>query len=83
MLAYESFYANLTSALNYSSNQFTGLVQKLAAIAINLIITGVMQQSLAAMLASPRMRKVECSSPCRDRPKSLKQVVTVPLLNAR
>ena len=32
---------------------------------------------------SPRMRKVGCSNPGRDRPKSLTQVVTVPLPNAR
>ena len=34
---------------------------------------------------SPRKRKVVrmCSNPSRDRPKSLKQVVTAPLQNAR
>ena len=32
---------------------------------------------------SPRKRKVECSNPNRDRLKSLKQVVTAPLPNAR
>ena len=30
-----------------------------------------------------RLRKVECSNPSRDRPNSLKQVVTAPLLNNR
>ena len=32
---------------------------------------------------SPRKRKVGCSNSNRDRPKSLKQVVTTPLTNAR
>ena len=32
---------------------------------------------------SPRKRKVGCSKPGHDKPKSLKQVVTVPLPNAR
>ena len=32
---------------------------------------------------SPRMRKVGCSNPSRDRPKSLKQSMTAPMLNAR
>ena len=32
---------------------------------------------------SSHKRKVGCSNPSRDGPKSLKQVVTVPLLNAR
>ena len=32
---------------------------------------------------SPRKRKVECSNPRRDKLKSLKQVVTAPLPNAR
>ena len=32
---------------------------------------------------SPRKQEVECSNPSRDRPKSLKQAVTVPLPNAR
>ena len=31
----------------------------------------------------PRKRKVGCSNPRRDRPKSLKQVVTAPLPNAQ
>ena len=32
---------------------------------------------------SPRKRVVGCSNSCRDRPKSLKQVVTAPMLNTR
>ena len=32
---------------------------------------------------SPRMRKIGIRTPYRDRPKSLKQVVTGPLSNAR
>ena len=32
---------------------------------------------------SPRKRKVGCSNPSRDRTKSLKQIVTAPLPNAR
>ena len=31
---------------------------------------------------SPRMRKIGCSNPDRDRNTSLKQIVTAPLLNA-
>ena len=43
----------------------------------------VSYKDLTAAVAHWVRKKVGCSSPSRDRPKSLKQLVTYPLRNAR
>ena len=41
------------------------------------------QQWRSRLERLPRMPKVECSNPSRDRPKPIKQIVTALLLNAQ
>ena len=43
----------------------------------------IVKFKIPSLERSTRMRKVVCSNPSRDRPKSLKQVVTSPTPNAR
>ena len=79
---YVCHFINVEECINQS---FDSVYNKLEKIIYDLLnFQNILPRRWRSGLdRSHRMRKVGCSNPNRDRPKSLKQVVTAPLLNVR
>ena len=79
-------YGVCSSIPNFSGFHETGVLGVYIMYYINQIqckLWKLLQRWRSGLERSPRKRKVGCSNPNRDRPKSLKQVMTAKLPNAR